>query len=49
VDWCTDWQNDPSHHMHSSSDQLEISFEQLGSSEHSDFQCLESGNGWDAE
>jgi hypothetical protein len=37
TDWGTDWQNDPSHHRHSTFDQLEISFEQSGSSEHSDF------------
>jgi hypothetical protein len=37
MDWGTDWQNDSSHHMHCTSDQPEISFEQFGSSEHSDF------------
>jgi hypothetical protein len=37
VDWGTDWQNDPSHHRHSTSDQPEISFEQPRSSKHSDF------------
>jgi hypothetical protein len=49
MDWGTDWQNDPSHHMHSTFDQPEISFEQPGSSEHSDSHQQESRNGWGAE
>jgi hypothetical protein len=44
ADWGTDWQNDPSHHMHSTSDQPEISFKQAGSSEHSDSPQHESRN-----
>jgi hypothetical protein len=44
VDWGTDWQNDPSHHRLSTSDQPEISFEQPGSSEHFDSQQQESIN-----
>jgi hypothetical protein len=49
VDWGTDWQNDPSHHMHSTSDQPEISFEQPRSSKHSDFQQQKSENCQGAE
>jgi hypothetical protein len=49
ADWGTDWQNNPSHHRHSSSDPPEISFEQPGSSKHSNSQQQESRNGWGAE
>jgi hypothetical protein len=49
MDWGTDWQNDPSHHRHSSSDQPEISFGQPGCFEYSDSQQQESGNCWGAE
>jgi hypothetical protein len=48
TDWGTDWQNDPSDHRHSTSNQRKISFAKPGSSKHSDSQ-QESGNYWGTE
>jgi hypothetical protein len=49
TDWGIGWQNDLSRHKHSTSVQTRLGFEQLGSSEHFDFQQQGSGNCWGAE
>jgi hypothetical protein len=49
VDWGIGWQSDIAPHKHSTSVHLVMGYEQLESSEHSDFQRQESGNCWGTE
>jgi hypothetical protein len=49
ADWGIGWQNDLSHHMHITSVQTTLDFEQLGSFEHSDFQQQGSEYCWATE
>jgi hypothetical protein len=49
VDWGIGWQSDRSSHKCSTSVHPVMGFEQLESSEHSNFQQEKSGNYWDTE
>jgi hypothetical protein len=49
VDWGTSWHSDLFQHKHSTSDHLEISFGQPGSTRHSESQQQESRNCWGAK
>jgi hypothetical protein len=49
VDWGIGWQSDRSSHKRSTSVHPVMGFEQLESSEHSNFQQEKSGNYWDTE
>jgi hypothetical protein len=46
ADWGIDWQDDLSLHKHITSVQSTLGLDELGSSEHFDFQQQESGNCW---